>query len=672
MFEQYDYDHSDIPALNSDVMKRLARALYDEFKYYKESRADLENQIWPACDEAYMCIRSLPENEGMDWVMKDWDLGETDIWDGVNFLADSLSLALMPRDESWLEVVSSNGEDQAALNDIRDYLAALHRKSGTRREYSKHLKQVLIRGTGGITWTWKKKHSLKRLGPAGTLRKMAKDITQAPTVADAGILDEKDVHKVLKTAREKSLKYDGPVIRPIDMYDLFLDPNADLQNDDDVATIVRLFISVDDLKAARDSDGIEKYENLDGLEPHTIAEIHGMDSYRYNSIQALGINPIVTNQSSTAFVPVLVFNKMVRRFEDHMWVDCNFYLAISKNKDDFRLIRVEENPANSGAKSLFIDTYHDWISGSAYGIGAVEKSLSAFNQKCVVAALTIQAQMASVFPAYSIIAGMLLNEARLKLAPGSLNTINMKPSIGTNFIAPLPVPQQGQQLGMQAMQFLSQQITGQMGAYGSLLTDPTKTVVHGKTATQINTETTSGGVIRDNFLEKVSTNTLEPLCQAIYDAARQWAEDGTIYFEKLGGGSSSMGQLDKVALDAERRILFTGMHGLQNKAKEIEETREVLDIISRTPPGVLPNLGGLMQESVFRLLGILGVKNLEQYRIPAPQLALQDPATQQMLQSAVNQAGMQGIQQGAQMAQQMNMPPMQSPQVPQQAMGAPQ
>lgn len=149
MFEQLNYSHSSIPSLTSDYWKEPARELWQELQWFKDARSELEQVIWPACDRAYLCKRDLPRAAGMAWIDNS-DLGETDIKDGVDFLADSMTLALMPRDESWMTLISKDENEQGILNDIRDMLAEIHRKSDTRGAYAKHIKQCAIRGTSAL------------------------------------------------------------------------------------------------------------------------------------------------------------------------------------------------------------------------------------------------------------------------------------------------------------------------------------------------------------------------------------------------------------------------------------------------------------------------------------------------------------------------------------------
>jgi hypothetical protein len=641
MYELLNYDHSEIPKnLNDKVMKALCKQLDEEYRYYSEARSDLEESVWPACDTAYQCLRDLPQNEGMDWVDSS-DLGETDIRDGVKFLAESIALALMPRDQTWFEPIALDPEDQPTMNKIRDYLAVMHRKADTRGQYEKHLKQVIVRGTGAITWTWRKRVRRRILGPAETLRNVA------ALAQEEGL---PITFKDLKDERRSEITFDGPVIMPLDMNDVYIDPCGDIGTDEDMPVIVRKYISLEELKNAEDGRGNKLYRNLDGLEPRSISEIEAMNPRRFESYKLMGVNPISAISGGAKYVPVLCFHRAVRNFEGNQWVDTYFYVAYGSDKEDMRIIAAYENPSEYGSKSVFIDTYDEYLN-SAYGTGAVEKSLSAWQQKNVLSALTLQAQLATVFPAYNVIQGMLLDDRRLRLAPGSINPISLKPSVGTNFMAPVPFPTGGQQLGELSQRWLGGKIMSQMGAYGAVLNDPTRSITESKTATQINTETTSGAVGRDNLLERISIRSLEPLMQATLDGAKQYAEESVV-FEQPNGDGYELARLEKAEMKLAERIVVTGLHGMMNKANEIRELNEALGAMAQAMPvpGMMAHLIGPYQETLYKLLARLGVQNLDKYKGDPLELIMSDPTIQQQIMQLIEQARMEGARGGAEAA----------------------
>lgn len=638
MYEVLDFQHDEIPPLDDDYMIDFARELYDEWRYFKNARQELETILWPQCDRAYMCLRKLPDNDAMEWVDQS-DLGETDVRDGVRFLAESVAMSLLPRDMTWMDPVPLNPDDQPLMNRVRDYLQCMHKKADTRGQYEKHLKQVFVRGTGAITWTWKKRIRRRVLAPADTLRKLAKVAKDNGVDVKLGDLQDEKVTEVV---------YSGWQARPVDMYDYLIDPNADLVTDDDVASIMLMYVSLDDLQNSTDAQGNPLYSNLDGIEPFTVNQIYGENPWRYESIRSMGINPIGVTNPTSKYVPVFVFHRMLRKFKDKQFVDTYFYLAFTKDTRTFRVIRADESPCRYGSKLVFVDTYDDWLN-VAYGTGAVEKSLTAWEHKNVLSALTLQAQLASVFPAYNVIGGMLLDDRMLRLSPGSVNFISLKPSIGTKFMEPVPVPQNLQQVGELAQRWLGQKITGQMGAYGALLNDPSRTVTEAKTATQVNTESTSGSVGRDNLIERMCNRTLEPLLQTSLDAAKQWAEDENI-FESPSGQGHELVKLTRDELQKVDRLVANGFHGLINKQNEIRELNEAIVAMSQAMsiPGMSPHLQVPLMETVFKLLARLGVENLDKYKGDPMQLLMSNPEIQAQIQQIIQQQVQQLVQQGAQ------------------------
>lgn len=616
-YEGYGFIQNNIPDVKSDYWKKPVEELRQTLEYYNDASSELRQAIWPECARAYMCRRDLPVAEAMEFLDKS-DLGETDIWDGINFLTDAIMNAQMPRDQSYLELLAYDAEEQGDLNDVRDLLMSIFRRADVRGQYARHVKQTLIYGTSVIWWQWQKMFRYKGFDQAETYRRLTEQgVTPDPV----------EFEKNYKKYKFPVPVFNGPVVRPVDMYDFWMDPAADLVGGNDYPVIVRYYLTLDDLENAIDNEGKPKYSNLEGLEGRSLDQVYAKDPERLDIVQELGLNPLATGNQGVKLVPVYMFHQPVRKFDSdkgNKFVDTFFYLAESADREGMRLIRVEENPNKSGTRGLYVDTYVDWVTG-AYGIGAVEKSINAWQYKNVIAALGLNASVASIFPAYSVIAGAVPDDSQLKLAPGSVTVVNNKPGIGLNYIAPLPAPQQGVQLGQAVEQWQGQKILGQMQAYGALLQDPTKSVKTAKTATQINTESTSGSVVRDNYLEKMVIRSLEPLMQDIYDAAREWLDDPTITFERTLDGRAAMGAVDREHLNKDRKVVVTGYHGLVNKAKEIEELQQALQVLTTgNALENLPQLRPVLQELIFKLLGRLGVKNLDQFKQDPVQLLMQD------------------------------------------------
>lgn len=646
MYERRTFIESDFPAATSDFWDDKAAELWNQYKYFEEASLDLRSNIWPECARAYLCRFDLPENEGLDWATGS-DLHETDIWDAVNYHTDAILNSIMPRDGNYMELISLLEEDQGILNDVRDLMMSIHRRADTRGQYGKHIKQLLIYGTSALWWRWESIEKWQGFGPAETARRLEEE---------GIILTPDELKKRFKKMKFLVKQFSGPVVRTINMYDFFMDPAADLAAERDVPIVTRFYLTEQDLKAARDENGEQKFQNLEGVEPLTLEQIYNRDGdERLELLNELGLSPSAnegTHSRGGRFVPVYLFHQPVREFEDgSVYEDCFFYVA-EGGKNGQQLIRVEQNPHRNGSRGIYIDTYIDAWSGTSYGIGAVEKSLKAWQEKNVVSALGLSAALSSVFPAYTVVGGFLQDDNEIKVAPGSFNLITPKHGLPDPhaFIQPLPVPTQGVGIGQQVEQWLGQKILGQFGSFGAIMQDPTKSVSQGKTATQINVESTTGSVMRDNLIEKLSIRSLEPLMQDIYDAARQYLDDETLQFDKIQDGGVKVGLLSRDELDIDRRVLCTGYHGLVNKAREIEELQNVIQILTTgNAMEVNPNLRAVLQEAVFKLLGRLGMKNLDQYKQEPIQLILQDP----QIQMQIMQLAMQGPEQIMMMMQQM-------------------
>lgn len=647
MFEQYDYIHSQYPSVTSDYWKPKAQELWEQFKYFEESSLDLRSNVWLENARAYLCRRDLPQAEGMDWASNS-DLGETDIYDGINYAADATLNAIMPRDRSYLTMLALDPEDQANLNDIRDLMMDTIRRSDFRSQYGKHLRQLHVYGTSAIWGRWKKKQKLVRLGPTETLER----VTQAGLTIDP----EVDINKAFKNYRFPKVVYNGPVYRVIDMYDFFMDPVGDMGSDQDVPIIVRYYMTLEDLKSAVEEDGkTPKFSNYDGIEALTLEQIYGDGGEERLMIQQeLGLDPSTGRLANgSKFVPIYLFHQPVRRF-DHdgdQFVDTFFYLARGADRGDLRIIRVEDNPHANGSRGIYVDTYIDHWNGASYGISAVEKSLFAWHQKNVIAALGLNAQLASVFPAYMVKAGLLQADEELKLGPGGVTTV--KGQTLQDAISLIPTPTNGVQLGEQLEKWYGEKILGQLGAYGAILNDPTKSLEQSKTATQINVEATTGSVMRDNLIEKLSTRSVEPIIQDLYDNMRQYKTEEILSFERTVNKDVEAGGVPRKEFNIDRRVIATGYQGQLNKQKEIEDLQNSIQVMTTgNALEVAPQLTPVLVEAIFELLARMGMKDLDKYKGDPMQSLMNNPQVQQML-----------MQQAQQMAAQMAQG--QQPQMPQ-------
>lgn len=628
------YNQSDLPKCNSELGDKIATYIYEWYRYARNARLDLENVIWPACDDAYHCIGDLPTNKAMKFVDQG-DIRESDLKTLVDVMSDNLLLAIMGRDDTWFQPIAYKSEEQYIQNMVRDYMASRHRKARTRNNYGQHLGQTLRRGTSAIGVEWKKDIRMVRLGAAETVA-LAPQVAQEAAAQGLDITPG-DIEKALRRQRQEVVDFSGPVVRPLDMYDVILDPVVDLRRIEDSPMATLVYKTPEELNNAEKEDGTKFYSNLDGLYEWAPQEVYMHDPWRYRSTMTMGLNPFLSGDTQSKFIPVLIYRKQVLTIDGDTWVDCFFHVALHQNKNGGRLIACHENPSDQGRKDVFIDTYRDWLN-CAYGMSMIEKSIPDWQKKNVASALGLNAALIEIFPPLAAIAGLLANDREIDVTPGGYNVINFKPQIGLGFCAPIPIAQNGAERSMVYERYLGSKMTAQGGAYGAIMNDPTKTLQSGRTATEVNTETTSGIAGRDNLLEKLSAN-LEDICQAMYDACRQYEESDVIeYVSSLDPENPQIQQLTKQQLDQDRRMVVTGWKGLQNKQQELAEVREMFQAFTTgnatqlLPSGVL-----MLQEIIMKYLGLLGFKNLGQYRTDPMQLLLQSP----QVQAGLNQMMMQ-------------------------------
>lgn len=619
MLEVRYVEESELPKFTDKKMVELARHFEEEWNFFKDARQDLSEIIWPACDKAYMCFRELVANKHMAWV-DNGALGETDIRDAISGMLENLLLDMMPPDESWLEVVSDNEEDQALLDKIKQQQTYLHHEAKTRHQYGQHLLQLMVRGTSFIGVHWEQLYKVTRMGNVATRRTLQRMVKQSDARDENG--DPINVHRM----RQYELKYNGPVIYPIDNYRVWLDPTAQLAPECDIASIRLVYKTPGDLKDAVDERGNPVYDQkaLEEVQPYTPQEIYNEDKTPFESIRNMGIT-VERNITDSYIVPVYIFHRQVMNYDGMKFVDRFFYVARSK-QGGWRIIRSHENPSDYGDKPFYMDTYSDWLN-VPYGTGAVEKSLSTLKAKNIISALSLNAQVATVFPAMTYLTGIIKDDRRPMFGPGALNAATFRLGVGLDFIKPMPVPEQGAILSIQDQQLLGQKILSQTGATGStLFTDPTKTLAHDKTATQVRQETTNAVSGRSNQIEKFTLGSLQPMCQTVYNLSRQNLKGKVKYIGRDMTGKPTPGNLKGSELNEDRRVLVMGRRALANKAHEMANLQEALKIAgSGNLSQMLPTLPILVQELFFKIMGRLGIMITPEMKTDPTELVAQNP-----------------------------------------------
>jgi len=623
------YQQTDLPPFDSDYMQKLAYHLWQWKLYWHDARRPLEVK-WRECDEAYLCYRRLPSTGGMDWV-DDSDFGETDVFDNVNLLSLRMSLALMPRDYRWLTVSSRQDEAQELIQAIQDQQIFMHRKAKTRRAFARVIKQNIVRGTTAVLWNWRENKRYRRLTSTESrplLRKHLKAIGADP----------KDINKIMQ-ARVPEVTFSGPQIRPLDVFDLWIDPHLDMTNTVYPATIVQTFNFLPDLVEAVDDEGLPVYQNLDGLNPFSVEQIYAWDNnFRMRAPEVIGVFPMFGTYPArvtgfTKLVPVYIFHMPYLKFEGQEFFDTYFHVAINNGFRWPRIIKIEENPSDSGHSHVLVDNYIDWFTNIGYGISGVEKSLTYYRQKNLLQALTMNAATATQFPAQLIYSEAFRDDQEVNFSPGALNEIAHNP-LGLKVIEPVPTPTAGLQLSLQDLRFWAQEIRTKMGVDGLAIDNPARSITKEKTATEVNTDSSTGSAMLEDFVEKFS-DMLTEMCQGIYEASRKNLRpdaEGNLVFEKALADRVQQVSIPFKQFDVDRTIQVNGYLGALNKQQELQNINMALQMTKELAQA-LPNGVQIIQK--------LWMEALERLNIP---LSPQDLMSPQQIAAANPQVQMQALQ----------------------------
>ena len=645
------YEQSDIPPFDSDYMSRLAMHFWQMKLYWHDARRPLEMK-WRECDEAYLCYRRLPSTGGMDWV-DDSEFGETDVFDNVNLLSIRMSLALMPRDYRWLTVSSRADEAQEMIEAIQDQQIFMHRKARTRRQYAKVIKQNIVRGTTAAIWSWRENTRYRRLSSDETRPLLRKHLKAMGA-------DPKDINK-LSRARIPEITYSGPQIRPLDVFDLWIDPHLDLTNTVYPATITQTFHFLPDLLDAVDDNQQPLYKNLEGLTPFSVEQIYAWDNnFRMRAPEVIGVFPMFGLYPAritgfTKLVPVYIFHFPYLKFEGQEYFDTYFHVALNNGFKFPRIIRIEENPSDSGHAHVLVDNYIDWFTNIGWGISGVEKALTYYRQKNLLQAITMNAATSTTFPAQLIWAEAFRDDQEVNFSPGALNEVSHN-SLGLKVVEPVPVPATGLQLGLQDLKFWGEEIRAKMGVNGLSVDTPTRSLSKEKTATEVNADSTTGSTLLDDMVEKFS-DMLTELCQGVYESSRKNLRpdaEGNLVFEKSLANRVQQVSLPFQQFDVDRTIQVNGTLGALNRQQEMQNLLQALQVTEQVAK-VLPNAPVTIQKLWTQILERLNIPIDPKDQMSPQQLAAQNPQLQlQILQNATqNPQIVQAVMDEAHKARQM-------------------
>jgi len=608
-------------------MQSLAASMGETKEYYGWARRPLM-EYWRQSDDAYLCYRQLPQNAGMQWTDKS-DFGSTDIFDGVNGLATKLSLALMPKDGSWLTVVSRENDDAKVVQAIQAQQLWMHDRAKTRQMVARHLKQLMVRGTSALHITWEHRTRRKQIStPLGRKRLKA--------LMKAGKVPQKNID-LIDQYYDEVPAYIGPKIRVVDALDLFLDPAHDLTVDRNSAYIVSTYRRLAELLKETDADDVKLYSNLKDINGWTPSDIYMKDvegSNRVRNLNTMGVFPQNQTNDSEVYVPVYVCYFPYYSHQGEEFYDTYFHLAEDKQGQK-RLIRIEQNPSIDGHQFVIKDTMVDWFGNTAYGISLVEKLISKYHQKQVLEAVTLEAAITSVFPAYNVLSGVLRDDTGVSFSPGDINEVAQNPA-GLNVMAPVPAPLQGVGIGMQEIRFWGEDIKSGFGEWGAGQDNPTRSISNRTTATEANINASSGSLATDELVEKYSVS-IQELAQLCFNLSQQElkpenktdAKTGKAgkklsYPQYAGPGAAKEAEIDWDDFVVPRDIMVAGRNGAFDKAAAVNNRIEFLKALAQAV-SMVPAAAQIVQPIIFEIAEKMDISIPDEAKASPEELAAHNP-----------------------------------------------
>ena len=647
------FQQDELPSLNSSYMNKLAQYFYQVKLSWHDARRPLE-QKWRQCDEAYLCFRYLPDSGAIDY-LDDSEFGETDVFDNVNKTAIAIMQRMLPKDGSYLDT-SIVDEDEEDADAVKDFLIYKHRRAGSRRQLAKFLKMLIVRGDAGILWTHEERTRMRRLTKAESLSR----VTDYLKIAG---LSAEDADKFGR-ARIQETIYSGPSVRVIDSHDYFLSPIADLSNRRSEPVILQTYRFLEDLQNEFDEYGNHIYENLDGLMPTQAYDLYARQNdgaARIRSMQIMGIQP-ETNSQYGKLIPVYICYFPYLKFEGKEFYDTYFHFALNGNtksadggdyRSGPRMIRIEENPSDSGHLHFLPDTYIDFFTNVAYGLSGVEKALTTFRQKNVMQALMFNAAVATQFPAYLGYSDAF-KDGEASFSPGYFNEIANTGIPLDQIIRPVPTPERGLQLGLQDLRFMSDELRAKMGTDGLEANNPAREITKSPTATEITHNAASGNIFIEEQTEKFS-DTITEYYQGSFEMMKQQTPppaDGYLDYEKPDGPRRRAAKLAYSVFMKDRTIEITGAKGLIDRNQRTQAVMQMMQAAAGIAQ-FLPNPQALIAELYYEACKLTGVKISDAVKQTPEQIAAGNPQVQmQAIQQGIQQIALAQHQQQPQIGQQ--------------------
>lgn len=619
---RYIFQQAKLPPLNSDFGQRLAKNLWDLKLWFGDARREREQWV-EDCDEAYLCHRYKPNQEGID-LIDDGEFGESDLHDATNIVSIRLALALMPRNEPWLTVSSREDEADSVVQGIQDLQMFLHRKAKTRRNVQKAIKQNIVRGSTYLWFDWLDRYRKRRL----TTAENAKAIHELLMAAE---MTPEQANQVAR-GRYNELVYSAPIVQVVDFYDVWLHPRTDIINDHQPSYIRQKFPTLSHLYNEVDENDKPIYSNLKDLEPWPIEELMNSSELaggRVGSNRMFGSTAGIHHYSGCQLVPVYVIYLPYFKFEGKEFYDTYFTLAISYKGCKPRLIKIEENPNDLGISHLLIDHYVDFYTNTPYGISGIQYQVSKLRQKDFLQMLTVTAAAHSIFPPNLVLEEAFRDEDELSFAAGWSNYVQENP-LGLEVVKPLQMPERGTILGQQALKFWADEMRAGTGVDGLTTDNGSRSLTKPKTATEINRDVSSGSFFLDNQAENMQ-DFLTNLCQGVYQLSTvnlkpSDERPGQLEYEKYLGDKVLTSYLEMEALrEVKRSITVQGMTGQLNRE---QATQNLLKMFEITGQMATPRMEPIRMYLAQKLSKKLDANIPDELFAPTEQLLMENPEIQ--------------------------------------------
>lgn len=640
---RYIFQQSRLPSFGGPFGQKIAKTLWDLKLHYADCRQENDDFVAES-DSAYLCERYVPDT-GAALLIEDGEFGESDVHDITNLISIRLSLACMPRGATWLTVSSRENDTNEVIECIQDLQMSLHRKSRSRRQVQRFFKQGIVRGSTYLWYDWDDEIIYRRVTNDESAKALGEFLA-------ANGMSQKDA-KRFSVGKVKDVRYSGPIVTPLDYYDVWIDPYCDVINDRRPANIIQRFRPLEKLKKEVDENEKSMYSNLKDIEPYPIEELYGNEDFlggRKGSLRLFG-EPSFTNSSKLKLVPTYTFYLPYFELDGYQFWDSYFTIALSRKGQKQHLIKIEENN-ELGLNHLIIDHYTDWFTQSPYGLSGVQFQLSKYHQKNFIQLLTVTAMAHSILPPQLVLENAIRNEEELNYGAGGTIGVMENP-LGLDVIKPLQGPNMGAMNGEQYLRFYADEMKASMGADGFSTDSGSRTLTKPKTATEINRDVSSGSFFLDNAAENL-TDTLNQFVQGVYELStvRLIPNDGMIEFDRYQDGKVKQAYLSLDDLQVKRSIQVTGVNGQLNKQQDVQNLLLYFQTLGQIPdPAIIPLRVYVAQEIAEKA----SLKIPAEFKQPPEQLVAQNPqvqmaAIQQALQNpqmvqAVVQAVMQMVQQ---------------------------